>query len=140
MAADGTVNSRGIAPNPLYPERTNAQYERKLAVPGDRRGPMRFQEGIATDTDVPRDFVVGALQGHEPAPGRFNHNKKVDTKYPQETLQQRAHVGSASWVEAPESLAEFAQGAFNGYDQVQFERTINPEQRRHWRNPATVVE
>ena len=35
-------------------------YEHALAVNNARRGPLRFEEGVATDTDIPNDFGVGA--------------------------------------------------------------------------------
>ena len=43
-----------IAPDPKFPERPGNVYDRKVspATPG-QRGPLRFEEGIATDTDVP---------------------------------------------------------------------------------------
>ena len=77
------------------------------------RGPLRFEEGLATDTDVPNDFAVGAGVGPVD-PARYNHNQKVDTKYAEETMQQRIHAGSASWIEAPSMLGEFATGSGDG--------------------------
>ena len=127
-----------IAPAPPFPEKAPTYYERALAVNGVRRGPMRFQEGIGTDTDVPNDFMVGIAQASVPAPGRMNRNQKVDTKWPEETLRQRAHVGSAAWVEGPQYLGEFAHGTFGDVGHIQYERTFRPEGKQYFPNPAQV--
>jgi hypothetical protein len=46
-----------VAPAPMFPEKGDPQFERSLApsIPMNR-GPLRFEEGVATDTDVPMDF------------------------------------------------------------------------------------
>lgn len=104
-----------LAPAPGFPERAPNTYERKLAVPGERRGPLRFEEGIATDTDVPNDFQRGMMEGAIPAPGHPNAvNPETQWKHANETMAERAHVGSAAWVEAPEFLGAFASGAGEG--------------------------
>lgn len=103
----------GIAPNPQFPERGQNVYEVKGAGNEDRRGPLRFEEGIATDTDVPTDFQKGIASGFAAAPGRPNRNAPVWQKPAAETLSERAHVGSASWVEAPTFLGEFAHGSYS---------------------------
>jgi len=120
--ADATQKSP-FAPHPAYPEKATPVWERKFhntGTPG-RKGPLRFEEGIATDRDIPAGFTTGITQGYETAPGRPNHNKKVDTKYPAETLAERAHVGSASWVEAPTMLGEFSQGMNADKGAIHFE-------------------
>jgi hypothetical protein len=101
----------GIAPAPQFPERSPQIYERKLADNLERRGPLRFEEGIVTDTDVPSDFETGIMNGFAAAPGRPNRNAPVHTKTAAETLSERAHVGSAAWIEAPTFLGEFAHGS-----------------------------
>ncbi len=128
-----------LSPVPQFPETGGYQYEVKQApnAPG-QRGPLRFEEGVATDTDIPNDFVVGAQQGYQSMPGRINRNVKVDTKYAEETTQQRAHVGSAAWVEAPTFLGEFAHGSFNDYAEVEFEQEIRSGRRYSRVNPASV--
>lgn len=128
-----------LSPAPPYPERAPNLYERKGApnLPGGR-GPLRFEEGVATDTDVPDDFTVGAMQGYQTAPGRYNRNVKVDTKYPEETVAQRAHVGSAAWVSAPTFLGEFAHGSFSESAEVQFEQAIRDGLSYRRDNPANV--
>ena len=101
----------GIAPAPQFPERSPNMYERKLADNLERRGPLRFEEGVATDTDVPSDFETGIMNGFAAAPGRPNRNAPVWQKTAAETLSERAHVGSAAWIEAPTFLGEFAHGS-----------------------------
>ncbi len=98
----------GLSPNPMFPERAPQGYEVKPAGNEERRGPLRFEEGIATDTDVPNDFETGIMNGFAAAPGRPNRNAPVWQKPAAETLSERAHVGSASWIEAPTFLGEFA--------------------------------
>lgn len=128
-----------LAPDPQYPERVGAVYERKFA-PGIplNRGPLRFEEGVATDTDVPTEFQKGILQGYVTAPGRPNHNANVYEKYPEETLAERAHVGSAAWVEAPTFLGEFAHGSFNEYAALKYEQVDRSGGRYERLNPAQV--
>lgn len=108
--ADAT-NVSPIAPTAVPPSVQSSTYERKMApdMPGGR-GPLRFEEGLATDTDLPMEFVNGAHQGYATAPGRPNHNVNVYEKWPDETMRERVHVGSASWVEAPTYLGAFAGG------------------------------
>ena len=131
----------GLAPAPQNPERVGNVYERKMspATPG-LRGPLRFEEGIATDTDVPNEFMKGMAQGYQPAPGRPNHNQNVYEKYPEETMAQRAHVGSAAWVESPQYLGEFAHGTFTDYAEVSYEQVVRPGSRMQHVNPALVVD
>src|SRR6202030_6763 len=104
--------SSPLAPTAVPPERAGSSYDVVVApnAPGGR-GPLRFEEGIATDTAVPNDFMVGVMQGMQPAPGRPNHNANVYTKTAQETTQERAHLGSAAWPEAPTYTGAFAEGA-----------------------------
>lgn len=101
-----------IAPLDGVPERVGNVYERKMAPdrPGGR-GPMYFEEGLASDTDLPREFLNGIQQGYVTAAGRNNHNQNVYEKSPEETMRERVHVGSASWVEAPTYLGGFAAGS-----------------------------
>ena len=128
-----------IAPTPKFPERPGNTYDRKMAgaVPG-QRGPLRFEEGVATDTDVPQEFTTGAMQGYEPAPGRPNRNQNVFEKLPEETMRERAHVGSAAWVEAPDHLAEFSKGGFADHGDNRIEEVIRSGAHQQASNPAVV--
>jgi hypothetical protein len=98
----------GIAPvPPMGPEKLQrgVAYEHDVAFNGKRRGPLRFEEGIATDTDVPSDFRVGAYAD-------TSHERPVTTrKDPGETMRERAHMGSSTWIEAPAMLGEFVHGS-----------------------------
>ena len=127
-----------ISPAPQFPERSPQNYEMKGADNATRRGPLRFEEGIATDTDVPTDFQKGMMQGSAVAPGRPNRNAPVWQKPAEETLAERAHVGSASWVEAPTFLGEFAHGTMNDYSAAKIE-TVARSGGRTQRMSATVV-
>jgi hypothetical protein len=116
-----------VAPAPMFPEKHSPMFERSLApsIPMNK-GPLRFQEGVATDTDVPRDFQRGAYFDTSPSPMRMNQpNPENVYKRAYETMQERAHVGSASWVEAPEVLGEFVQGSMAGDNMPQFEYSYN---------------
>lgn len=129
-----------FAPQNTAPEKGTNVFERKVApsIPGNK-GPLRFEEGVATDTDVPNDFGQGAYQDTASAPGRPNqNNREMFYKYPEQTMRERAHVGSASWIEAPEVLGDFVQGAGSGNGQPTFEYAYNsgmPEKRP---NPTRV--
>lgn len=100
----------GLSPAPQFEERAPQHYEAVQTSNPERRGVLRFQEGLASDTDVPNELVRGAMQGYRTPPARPNHNMNVYEKPPQETMQERAHVGSAAWPEAPSFLGEFAHG------------------------------
>lgn len=116
-----------IAPVPGFGERSPNVFQRQMAagVPGNR-GVVRFYEGVLTDTDVPRDFGVGAYADTAPSPIRQNHNNpEMLHKYPEETIRERAHMGSASWVEAPALLNDFVQGSMSGDVMPQFEMVYN---------------
>jgi hypothetical protein len=127
-----------ISPAPRFPERAPQVYERKGADNATRRGPLRFEEGVATDTDVPSDFQLGMQQGSAVAAGRPNRNAPVHTKTAAETLADRAHVGSASWTEAPTFLGEFAHGTMNDYSAAQIETVARSGGRTQRQSPTVV--
>lgn len=132
-----------MAPGNPYPERVTNTYERKMAPDKTgQRGPLRFEEGLATDTDLPNEFVNGIMQGY--ITDGPNRNKNVYEKYPEETMRERAHVGSASWVEAPTYLSEFASGTQvpGKYEYLMVNRGApNPSGKRYERrNPAEVTD
>jgi hypothetical protein len=95
-----------LAPTDPFPERVTNVFEAKTAPnTAGGRGPMRVEEGVASDTDVPNDFTLGARQGYM---SEGNHNAVVWHKGADEVMRERAHVGSAAWVEAPEMLGDFS--------------------------------
>jgi hypothetical protein len=99
-----------LAPAPSVPQQISSVYEVKVApnMPGGR-GPLRFEEGLGTDTDIPNEFVNGMMQGYRTDPR--GHNLNVYEKSAEETTRERVHVGSASWTESPTYLAGFMGGA-----------------------------
>lgn len=129
----------GIAPNPYFDERAPNNFSEQHApsIPGNK-GPLRFEEGIGTDTDVPNDFARGAY-ADTTFGTRLNHNVPTTRKLPEETMHERAHLGSASWIEAPRMLGDFMQGAGAGQTPPQFERVQNPLTTGYYRRAATVV-
>ena len=130
-----------IGPAPQFPERAPQMYDRKMAPAATgQEGPLRFQEGVATDTDVPNEFTKGAMQGYISAPGRPNRNANVYEKYPEETMKERAHVGSAAWIEAPTFLGEFAQGAFTDHGEIRYEEVIRSGAHYQRINPTVVTD
>lgn len=131
----------GLSPAPQFPERAPVVYESKMGpnVAGNR-GPLRFEEGVATDTDVPNDFMRGMMEGTNPAPGSMDHvDPNTQYKHANETMAERAHVGSAAWVESPTFLGDFASGAGEG-NQIQYVATDRgPGMQRH-SSPALVTD
>ena len=117
----------GLAPAPQFPERVPSMYERKVGTNEARRGPLRFEEGVESDTDIPNEFARGAF-----APDPVI----VHRKWPEETMRERAHVGSASWIEAPTFLGAFAAGAGEVPQQYGRGYGSNVPIRRY--NPVTV--
>jgi hypothetical protein len=144
-ASDSRTARSPLAPTDSFRERANTYYERKQGLNTVRRGPLRFEEGISTDTDVPNDFQLGVMQGYVTAPGRPNHNKNVYEKSPEETMKERAHVGSAAWPESQQMVGEFAHGSYSPYAEQKYEQVDrsgtpgNPSGRRFERTAAAVV-
>lgn len=128
----------GIGPAPMFPERAPQMYERKMADNYDRRGPLRFEEGIVSDTDVPTDFQTGIASGSAAAPGRPNRNAPVWQKPAEETMSERAHVGSAAWIEAPTYLGEFSHGSFTDYAEQKVEVVARSGARMQRMSPTVV--
>lgn len=136
-----TGRTANLAPTPSYPERDRgaANYESKSASNSSRRGPLRFEEGIATDTDVPSDFALGVMHGYRTAPGRPNHNAVVWEKPAAETMRARAHVGSASWIDSADMLGDFMHGVnVNANASRRFEQ-VNRSGGRYERLHGAVV-
>jgi hypothetical protein len=109
-------------------------------APGGR-GPLRFEEGLATDTDLPSSFRQGMLEPMIPAAGRLNHvNPEIQYKWPEETMAQRAHVGSAAWIDAPSLLGNFAHGSFTDQAEVTYEQVVRSGGRQQRRAPTIVTD
>lgn len=127
-----------FAPQNPFPEKGTPVFERKGApsIPGNK-GPLRFEEGVATDTDVPNDFSRGAY-ADTAGNARGKPSPEMFYKHAAETMRERAHVGSASWVEAPEVLGDFVQGAGSGEGMPTFEYAYNSGLHQARPN-ATVV-
>lgn len=129
-----------VSPAPMFPEKSPTFFERDLApsIPMNK-GPLRFEEGVATDTDVPADFMQGAYEDTAPSPLRMNHsNPEAVFKHPMDTMRERAHVGSASWIEAPTVLSDFVQGAMSGDGMPQWEYAFNTGAHMNRPNPTVV--
>ena len=110
-------------------------FEHVQAVNTARRGPLRFEEGVATDTDIPSDFGQGAYGD----PGGDGRGRPfTPRKDPGQTMRERDHVGSASWIEAPTMLSDFVIGASIGRGPPQFEMEMGSEARLHRISPAAV--
>ena len=128
-----------VAPNPMFPEKGVNVFESSFApsIPMNK-GPLRFEEGVATDTDVPHDFAQGAYMDTQPY-GRSNHNNpEAFYKHAMDTMRERAHVGSASWTEAPTFLGEFAHGTMNDYSAAQIETVARSGGRTQRQSPTVV--
>lgn len=102
-------NRSPLAPTAVPPSVQSSVYEVKVAQNVTRRGPLRFEEGLATDTDIPNEFVNGMRQGY--ATGPRGHNLNVYEKSAAETMGERTHMGSAAWTDSPAQLGSFAAGA-----------------------------
>jgi hypothetical protein len=126
------------APQNPYPESQRNVFERSMApsIPGNK-GPLRFEEGVASDTDVPNDFGKGAY-GDTAGDRRGRPGREMFYKWPEETMRERAHVGSASWIEAPEVLSDFVQGSVAGNGMPSFEYAYNPGTHTNRPNKVTV--
>lgn len=128
-----------LAPTPSFPESPGTQYEVNYASGAPSGpGPLYFEEGLGTDTDVPSNFQLGAMQGYQTPPGRSNHNANVYIKSAQETMAERSHVGSAAWVEAPEMLQDFVAGSFSDAGEVRYEEVYRNGGRLQRPNAAVV--
>lgn len=126
------------APQNPYPEKGVNVFERKAApsITGNE-GPKRFEEGVASDTDVPNDFSKGAY-GDTAGDARGKPTREMFYKWPEDTMRERAHVGSASWIEAPEVLGDFVQGTVSGDGQPSFEYAYNSGAHQNRPNAVRV--
>lgn len=117
-------NSSPLAPVIQAPQQISSVYEVKVApdMPGGR-GPMRFEEGLATDTDIPNEFVEGMMQGYRTDPRGRNLN--VYEKPADQVTRERIHVGSASWTESPTQLGAFMGGSSPEAEQNYIQVTVD---------------
>jgi hypothetical protein len=60
-------------------------------------------------------------------------------KHADETMKERAHIGSAAWIEAPGMLSDFVQGAGAGQGMPAYESVVNPLTHRMNRPSPTIV-
>lgn len=128
-----------IAPAPSFPERTGAVYERKISpANAGVRGPLRFEEGIATDTDVPDDFMQGMGDGYKTGARPNHNNDDALYKHADQTMRERAHPGSAAWTEAPEHLSGFVAGTTE--PPINYPQVNRSGARYNRLNPATVLD
>ena len=129
-----------IAPQNPYAEGMNNVFETVVApsITGNR-GPLRFQEGVTNEPEVPSDFGEGAYVDTGSAPSRMNHPTPHALYKPAEkTMRERAHVGAASWIEAPSVLSEFVDGVQAGDGMPTFEMTVNSGAHMNRPNPVRV--
>jgi hypothetical protein len=131
-----------LAPNPAVPERAPQSFKVRVGTNvGGQEGTVRFYEGVATDTDIPSDFARGAFGDPTFSPNRLNHNNpEAQYKHADETMRERAHVGSAAWVEAPQVLSDFVAGAGAGQTPPRWERVQNSMMRVSRYTPTTITE
>lgn len=131
-----------LGPEPQFPERGRYAYD--VSQAGNRpggRGPLRFEEGLGTDTDIPTDFQRGMIEFMVSAPGRINHvDPNTQFKMPEETMSERAHVGSAAWIDAPTMLGEFAHGSFTDQAEVTYEEVYRSGGIQKRRAPEVITD
>ena len=130
----------GIAPDPKVPETSNHSYERIMAPtrPGVR-GPLRFEEGLATDPSVPRDFERGAMEGIGAAGRSSDVDRETQFKHAAETMQERLHPGSAAWTDSPTFRGEFASEADGDWSSPSYVQVDRSGGRYERTNVAKIV-
>jgi len=127
-----------FAPQNPYPEKPDYVFEKKIAPSkSGNKGPLRFEEGVATETDIPQDFRKGAYEDTAPD-SRGHARSEMFYKHAADTQRERAHIGSASWIEAPEVLGDFVQGATSGDHRPTFEYVHNSGLHQARPNPVRV--
>ena len=112
------------------------QYEHALAVNHTRRGPLRFEEGVATDTDIPNDFGLGA---YGDTAGDARGRPFLNVKDPDETMRERAHVGSCFVDRGTDDALRLRHRRIGvGQNGPEFEMELGSERRLIRLNPAMV--
>lgn len=98
-----------VAPAPKHPEKFSPVFETVHAPSKTgNKGVVHFYEGVATETGVPQDFHTGSAVDTGP------NTHAMVIKPAEQTLRERAHMGSASWIEAPALLSDFVSGTKSG--------------------------
>lgn len=130
----------GLAPVPNVPEVSPRTFETKMAPsrPGVR-GPLRYEEGLATDRDVPRDFERGATEGFGTDPRQSDVDRETQFKHAAETMRERAHPGSAAWTDSPTFRREFASEANSDWDEPSYKQVDRSGGRYERTNVAKIV-
>lgn len=129
-----------LAPVPNAPESAGHTYERRMAPsrPGNR-GPLRFEEGLATDPDVPRDFERGATEGFGTDARQSDVDRETQFKHAAETQRERAHPGSAAWTDSPTFREEFASEANGDWNEPSYVQVDRSGGRYERTNVAKVI-
>ena len=110
-------------------------YEHALAVNTTRRGPLRFEEGVATDTDIPNDFGVGAYGD----PGGDGRGRSFTCRKDPAMTMPSAHMSARRrGSRLRRCCSDFVIGASAGQAGPQFEMELGSEQRLIRLNPAQV--
>jgi hypothetical protein len=130
-------NRSPLAPTAVPPSVVSSTYEVKYADNRARRGPLRFEEGLATDPSLAPEFVEGMRQGY--AAGPHGTNVNVYEKDAATVERERTHFGSAAWTEAPTYLSGFAGGASNEAER-RYVEVMRDGQHYLRRNPAVVTD
>lgn len=122
-----------------YPP-AEVQWETNIANNARRRGPLRFEEGLVTDTDIPNEFRRGCYADTTYDAQQSGAGWGPWTKMPAETMRERAHAGSSTWIDADSLLREFVQGAHVGMGEPSYEVETNPGTIQRRLNRAVVTD
>lgn len=129
-----------LAPVPNAPETSGHVYETKQAPSrAGNRGPLRFEEGLATDRDVPKDFTRGATEGFGTDSRQSDVDRETQFKHAAETMRERAHPGSAAWTDSPTFRREFAAEANGDWTQPSYVQVDRNGGRYERTNVAKIV-
>lgn len=106
-----------IAPAPKQPEKYRTSVFETVHAPSKtgNKGSVLFYEGTATEAGVPQDFHQGAVADTQGvSPNMAWQGVETVYKRAEQTTRERAHIGSASWIEAPQLLSDFVEGTQSG--------------------------
>lgn len=129
-----------LAPVPNSPETAPHTFETKTAPSrAGNRGPLRYEEGLGTDPGVSSGFTRGATEGFGTDGRQSDVDRETQFKHAAETMQQRAHPGSAAWPEAPTYTTEFASEANADWDEPSYKQVDRSGGRYERTSPARIV-